>query len=211
MKITWLGHASFLIETATASIVTDPFDESTGYRVPNVSADLVTVSHQHYDHNAVGTVRGNPRVVSEPGVTRFGEIEIKGIKTFHDKNLGRDRGENLVFVIKADGLTVCHLGDLGHVLTPDQLQAIGQVDFLLVPVGGTYTISAEEARTIVSLLAPRVAIPMHFKTPPCTIRLTPVESFTMHYDRVAKLPYLDLAERDLNLLPEVVVLDYSYI
>lgn len=136
MKIIWLGHASFLIETGATRIITDPFDETTGYRIPSISADLVTVSHDHYDHNAVDWVLGEPRVVSSPGETRFQEVDILGIPSFHDQEKGRLRGRNTIFVIKAEGLTVCHLGDLGHLLEPDQLEAIGRVDVLLIPVGG---------------------------------------------------------------------------
>ena len=211
MKIIWLGHASFLIETGATRIITDPFDESTGYRIPSVSADLVTVSHDHYDHNAVDWVAGEPRIVSSPGETRFREVEILGVPSFHDKEKGRLRGRNTIFVIKAEGLTVCHLGDLGHLLEPEQVEAIGEVDVLLVPVGGTYTITADEAVKLVAAMKPRVTVPMHFKAPPCKINVSPLEDFTRHYDRVVKLPYLEISREGMASLPEVVVLDYSYI
>lgn len=211
MKIIWLGHAAFLITTGNTRIITDPFDEPTGYRIPEVSADLVTVSHNHHDHNSVAWVLGSPRIISSPGKTEFRDIEILGIPSFHDQKNGQLRGSNLIYVIKAEGLVICHLGDLGHLLNPDQLDAIGKVDVLLAPVGGTYTISAEEAVEVVRLIKPRVTIPMHFKTPPCTVNLTPVEDFTQHYDQVAKLPYLEIRNQEKYNLPEVVVLDYSYI
>ncbi|MGE5544325.1 MAG: MBL fold metallo-hydrolase [Bacillota bacterium] len=211
MKIIWLGHASFLIETESTRIVTDPYDKATGYRIPDVSADLVTISHSHYDHNCVEWVLGNPQMVSSPGKTQFRDVDILGIPSFHDQNQGRLRGDNTIFVIKAEDLVICHLGDLGHLLSPDQLEAIGKVDVLLAPVGGTYTITAGDAVKLVDAMKPRVTVPMHFKTPPCKINLTPVEDFTKHYDRVAKLPYLDLSRREMASLPEVVVLDYSYI
>jgi len=211
MKIIWLGHASFLIEAGPARIITDPFDEATGYRIPNVSADLVTISHGHHDHNTVDWVMGKPQVVSSPGRTKFGNIDILGIPSFHDQRQGQLRGDNTIFVIKAEELVICHLGDLGHLLNPNQLEAIGKVDVLLAPVGGTYTITAGEAVKLVAAMKPRVTVPMHFKTPPCAINLTPVEDFTQHYDRVAKLPYLNVSGREIDSLPEVVVLDYSYI
>lgn len=212
MKIIWLGHASFLIETGQTRIVTDPFDASTGYRTPNISADLVTISHNHHDHNAVDWVSGNPQVISSPGKAQFKDIKVLGVPSFHDRKNGQSRGNNIIFVIRAEGLAVCHLGDLGHLLNPDQLEAIGKVDVLLAPVGGTYTISAEEAVKVTQHIKPRVTIPMHFKTPPCTIALTPVQDFTRHFDRVAKLPYLELSGQETALLlPEAVVLDYSYI
>lgn len=211
MKIIWLGHASFLIETGNTRIITDPFDEPTGYRIPNISADLVTVSHNHHDHNSVDWVLGKPQVISSPGRSQFRDIEVLGIHSFHDQKKGRLRGTNTIFVIKAEGLAVCHLGDLGHILDPDQLEAIGKVDVLLAPVGGTYTITAAEAVRIVESVKPRVTIPMHFKTPPCTVDLVPVSDFIQHYDQVAKLPYLELSSQEPEQLPEVVVLDYSYI
>ena len=210
MKIIWLGHASFLIETGATRIITDPFDETTVYRIPSISADLVTVSHDHYDHNAVDWVLGEHRVVSSHGETRYQEVDILGIPRFHDQEKGRLRGRNTIFVIKAEGLTVCHLGDLGHLLEPDQLEAIGRVDVLLIPVGGTYTITAGEAVKLVAAMKPRVTVPMHFKAPPCTIDVAPLEDFTRHYERVAKLPYLELSREGMTSLPEVVVLDYSY-
>lgn len=211
MKIIWLGHASFLIEAGSNRIITDPYDEATGYRIPDVSADLVTISHGHHDHNSLEWVLGKPQVVSALGRTQFRDIEIFGISSFHDQENGRLRGDNTIFVIKAEGLVVCHLGDLGHLLNNDQLEAIGKVDVLLVPVGGTYTITAREAVELVEAMKPRVTIPMHFKTPPCTVKLVPAEDFTRYYDRVVKLPYLKLSGPEMNLLPEVVVLDYSYI
>lgn len=166
LSIRWMGHACFLIETGDGKrIITDPFDESVGYPVPAVEADVVTSSHSHFDHGNVGVVKGNPTILKGPGYHLIGGISILGVKTYHDEERGAKRGENTVFVIRTDGLSICHLGDLGSIPSEDALDEIGQVDILMVPVGGTYTLDARGANTIVDLIKPKVVIPMHYKTP----------------------------------------------
>lgn len=170
----WLGHAAFfLVSDDGLRIVTDPFGKDVPYPEINVEADVVTVSHQHFDHNAVRTVRGNPVVLE--GVTSKGtgaskmdrtirDTRFRTVRTFHDAERGAKRGANAVFVISDESLTVCHLGDLGHLLDEDAVREIGSIDVLLVPVGGYYTIGAAEAWELVNNLKPRVVIPMHHKT-----------------------------------------------
>ncbi|NLU49052.1 MAG: MBL fold metallo-hydrolase [Syntrophomonadaceae bacterium] len=210
MKITWFGHACFLIEGGGLRIVTDPFDASVGYEVPGVRADVVTVSHEHYDHNAVGNVHGNPRVIRQPGEFQLDGVTIKGIPTYHDRSQGKQRGKNTVYVFNLEGMSIAHLGDLGHGLTPDQVKAMGRLDVLLVPVGGTYTIDAQEAVQVVNQLQPRVVIPMHFKTPHSTINIAPVEGFIHNYDRVAKRPYLEMSAPEPGTEMKVILLDYVH-
>ena len=165
MKIKWLGHACFLLtDERGIRVLTDPFDEKVGYRLPAVEADIVTTSHNHYDHNNTGVVKGSFVHIARPGSYCEKGLEIKGIPTYHDEDEGTRRGENTVFVFSMDGLRVCHCGDLGHIPTPAQAEAIGPVDILLVPVGGTYTIDAAGAHEVMKLLKPSVTIPMHFKT-----------------------------------------------
>ncbi len=207
IKIEWLGHACFLILSAAGTrIVTDPFNEEVGYPLPHVEADIVTVSHQHFDHNAVSVVRGRPRVVEGPGEYRMEEVSVRGVATFHDKEQGQKRGTNTVFVITVDGLTVCHLGDLGHLLSPEQSSLIGPVDVLLIPVGGTYTIDAREAIETVSALRPRVVIPMHYKTEYMNFPITGVDEFTGHFKQVARRNYFEVsAESGLGQDPVVVL------
>lgn len=209
MRIRWLGHACFLIETEQGRVVTDPFDPSVGYPAPKVAADVVTVSHSHYDHSAVENVKGNPVVVNTSGLSEVGGIKIKGIRTFHDKKEGKLRGQNLVFVLEAEGLRVAHLGDLGHLLDSDQKAELGEIDILLIPVGGTYTIDAEEAYKLAGDVKAKVVIPMHYKTPHCAIDIGPVERFTQYYPEVVKMPYLEVNRTNLRDLPGVVVLDYQ--
>ena len=164
MRIEYNGHACFTIKTSLGTVVTDPFGEDIPYPVRELVGDIVTVSHDHFDHNAVKRVKGNPYVVRDQGEFTYKGIKIKGIKAAHDKNRGAQRGQITIFVIEADGLRVCHLGDLGEMLNDTQLKAIGEIDILLVPVGGFYTIEPEEARTIIKDINPRIAIPMHYKT-----------------------------------------------
>lgn len=208
MKIKWRGHASFLIEAESKKIITDPFNESYGYPLNPVVADIVTVSHEHGDHNAVETVSGQPRIIRGSGIVTMEGIIIKGIASFHDMHEGRERGQNTIFKISTGGIDLVHLGDLGHVLSAQQVQEIGEVDILLLPIGGRYTIDAGEASQIVSLLQPRVVIPMHFGTPHLSFELAPLEEFTSRYDRIIKKPSLEFQASDLGTEMKIIVLDY---
>ncbi|MGB9804517.1 MBL fold metallo-hydrolase [Desulfofundulus sp.] len=178
MKIQWLGHACFLLTTeSNTRIITDPFDETIGYPLPRIPADIVTVSHQHFDHNAVGTVPGNPRVVQDAGEHILGNIKITGYHSYHDKKQGAQRGKNIIFVVETEGLRVCHVGDLGHL--PDQglMEALGRIDVLMIPVGGYFTIDAGEAAELVRQLSPIYVLPMHYKTPYINLPIAPVTDF----------------------------------
>lgn len=164
MEISFLGHSSFKIRGKTSSVVTDPYDpEMVGLSFAKVQADVVTISHDHQDHNQKARVSGNPKVISGPGEYEIGGVSIFGIPSFHDAKQGQERGKNTIYVLTIDGLTVCHLGDLGHKLSEETLAEIGNVDILLVPVGGVYTIGPQEAGEAVSAIEPSVVIPMHYK------------------------------------------------
>lgn len=209
MRIEWLGHACFRLTTRDGTrILTDPFNHEVGYPVPAVEAEVVTVSHQHFDHNAVDVVLGRPCVVQEPGEHRIGAITVRGISTFHDREGGAKRGANIVFVIEADGLRVCHLGDLGHPLNEEQRGRIGPVDVLLIPVGGTFTIDAREAAETVTALKPRIAVPMHYKTRYMNFPIAGVEEFTRYCDQVTERDRLDVRKDALPAATEVVVLSF---
>ncbi|MDD2585128.1 MAG: MBL fold metallo-hydrolase [Syntrophomonadaceae bacterium] len=208
MFIKWLGHASFLIEIAGQKLVTDPFDDKLGYPVYKQEVDITTVSHDHWDHNAVGILKGSPAVVKKPGVFNFGVINITGVESFHDKSQGSERGKNIIYKISAEGLDLVHLGDLGHTLTPEQVNDIGNTDILLVPVGGTFTVDAEEAFKVVEQLHPHIVIPMHFNTPHLSFELAPVEAFTSRFPRAVKVPHLEITSSDFKNELEVIVLDY---
>ena len=177
MDISWLGHSSFRIKGKYATLVTDPYAASTGLKFPKTDCDIVTISHGHQDHNDLSKIGGEPKVVSGPGEYEIKEVSIFGIQTFHDDSLGKERGRNTVYSITMDGLHLCHLGDLGHKLTQDQLGEIGQVDILFTPVGGVYTIDAEAAVGAVSAIEPKIIIPMHYKVPGLAYDLETVEAF----------------------------------
>ena len=146
MIIKWLGHASFFISSKGIDIITDPINEKSGYPLLPRSADIVTISHQHWDHNAAEGIAGPPRVFEGAGQHELDGVLISGINAYHDKNQGRDRGTNTIFKISAEGINVVHLGDLGHIPGPQQVEEIGPVDVLLIPVGGVYTVDAENLR-----------------------------------------------------------------
>lgn len=164
MDITFLGHSSFRLKGKTATVVTDPFDpEVVGLKFPKVAADIVTVSHQHEDHNQADLVKGVKRLVSGPGEYEIMGVSIIGIPTFHDEEKGAKRGKNTIYVYEMDGLRLVHLGDLGHKLHEKILEKIGDIDILMVPVGGEYTIGPTEAVEIARAIEPKIVIPMHYQ------------------------------------------------
>ncbi len=217
MKIKWLGHASFLVESKEGTkILTDPFeagsyDGAVGYSPIHDEADIVTVSHDHADHNAVDSVGGSPEVVRGPERRTVKGIEIRGVNTYHDESRGQDRGRNTVFVIEVDGLHVGHLGDLGHPLSPEEIKELGHIDVLLAPVGGYYTIGPEEAKRVAESLGAKIIIPMHYKTEALGFPILPVDDFLKLMDEVERANGTSV-EIDADKLPSettVVVLDYE--
>lgn len=164
MEIAYLGHSSFKIRPKNVTLVTDPFNsESVGLPFPKVEADIVTVSHNHEDHNQTGQVGGNPFIISGPGEYEVKEVLIFGLASFHDSSRGSARGKNTIYLIEAEGMRLCHLGDLGHKLDAEQLEEINGVDVLFLPVGGVYTLDPAEASAVVSQIEPKIVIPMHFQ------------------------------------------------
>ncbi|MBN2209369.1 MAG: MBL fold metallo-hydrolase [Candidatus Coatesbacteria bacterium] len=184
MKIKWLGHSAFAITASDGTtVLTDPyrpgaFDGAIEYGPIRGSFDVVTVSHKHADHDGVEGLAGSPTVLDAPGRKKIKGVEIEGLASFHDKAGGKQRGQNTIFSIKIDGLKVCHLGDLGHIPDEALLSKLGDVDVLLTPVGGTFTLDAAEAWRVVEKIKPQVVIPMHFKTPKVAFDLARVERFT---------------------------------
>jgi len=211
MEITWYGHACFRLRDRSATVVTDPYDQSIGYTLPRVRADIVTVSHHHADHNYVSGVKGGPKVVDGPGEYEIQGVFVTGIATFHDRKKGAQRGRNTVFLFEFDGLTICHLGDLGHVPTQAQVEALSDVDVLLIPVGGVSTIGAPQAAEIISLLEPKVVIPMHYKTKALTAKLASVDRFLqeMGLKKLAAQESLKVTGSTLPEETQIVLLDYK--
>jgi L-ascorbate metabolism protein UlaG (beta-lactamase superfamily) len=180
MKIKYLGHSAFVITSNKGvKIITDPYTPGPDltYGEINESADVVTVSHGHHDHNNVAAVKGSPEVVNRAGRSEAGGIEFRGIASSHDEVGGKLRGDNVIFCFEVDGVTVCHLGDLGHRLDDKQLKEIGRVDILLIPVGGVYTIDAKVATEVCNQLKPMVIMPMHYKTEKGLLGISGVEGF----------------------------------
>jgi L-ascorbate metabolism protein UlaG (beta-lactamase superfamily) len=222
-KLTWYGQACFLLETAGGTrIVMDPFPKGIGYELPQgLKADIVTISHEHADHNNVAFVSGKPRVLrgltaDKKGWTRIDEkvkdVSIRSVGVYHDDQRGAARGLDTVFIFEVGGVRIAHLGDLGHVLNDEQLAAIGAVDVLLVPVGGTFTLDGLKATQVVEQLRPRImVIPMHYKTDAVTIKeLEPLALFLDGKRNVRHESSNTIALSPMKARPaaEIVVLKY---
>jgi L-ascorbate metabolism protein UlaG (beta-lactamase superfamily) len=214
MDISWLGHSCFRIRGSRATIVTDPYSKELGYSLGKPTARIVTVSHEHAGHSNVEGVGGQPkpRVVNRPGEYEISDVLIIGISTFHDGEGGKKRGKNIVYLMEIDEVAVCHLGDLGHVLTSEQVEDIGNVDVLLLPVGGVSTINAPMAAEVVRQLEPKVIIPMHYKTPALKRELEPVDRFLKEIGarEVNSQPKLSVSKSNLPASAQVVLLDYPH-
>jgi L-ascorbate metabolism protein UlaG (beta-lactamase superfamily) len=180
MKVKWLGHASFLITSDKGvRIITDPYKCGGALKYAEVKgpADVVTVSHEHFDHNNVEPIEGKPQVIRGTSGAEVKGIKFKGVATFHDENKGKDRGTNTVFCFEVDGVRVCHLGDLGHDISAQEVQQIGKVDVLLTPMAGFYTMNADVATEVSNKIKPKVIIPMHFKNERCDFPVSGVDDF----------------------------------
>lgn len=178
MEITWLGHASFLIKSSNGTkILTDPYDNSIGYKTFKDSANIISISHKHFDHSYTHEIKGKKNIIDKVGVFNVCNVLIRGIPSYHDNLNGVKRGNNIIFVFTIDGYNICHLGDLGHKLSKDTIEQIGDIDILLIPVGGHYTINGKEASFVAKSIAPSIIIPMHFKTPSLSFPLDGVENF----------------------------------
>ena len=183
MKIRYLGHSCFqLIESTGTTVVTDPYSDEIGYSLPDVSADAVTVSHNHYDHAAADRVGGSPVVIDREGSYDLPGVEIDSIKSCHDPEGGKLRGENIIFKFSMDGIVVCHLCDIGEECSTELIESLLPVNVLLIPVGGNYTIDAEQAKEYVDRIMPDIVIPMHFKEKGKKVDIDKVEEFTDLFD-----------------------------
>lgn len=212
MKIKRLGHACFLLTSENGTrVLTDPFDDQVGYKLPEVEADIVTTSHDHYDHNAVDVVKGNFTHINKPGSFEEKGIKITGISTFHDEAQGSKRGDNIVYVFEIDGIRICHCGDLGHPLSKEQIDEIGEIDVLLLPVGGIYTIDAAQACEVMESIKPVITIPMHFQTPVLKFFLGTVDDFIAAAGGGEKInkQEIEITKDGLTNYSDIIVLDYE--
>jgi len=211
MKIKYLGHSSFMITSdAGIRIITDPYtpNERLHYGEIKESADIVTVSHGHFDHNNVATVRGNPEVVKGTVDTNINGIAIKGIPSYHDEASGTKRGKNTIFCFEVDGIRVCHLGDLGHLLSDKQIAEIGTIDILIVPVGGYYTIDARAASQVCNQLKSKVIIPMHWNNKWSFSEIASVDEFLQGKRDVSRLDAseVEFKQGELPATTQIIVL-----
>lgn len=169
MIISWYGHSCFKITTRTkrgseeVTIITDPYDKSIGLRPPQGSADIITISHEHHDHNNRSALKGDFFIADAPGEYSIKGITIEGVDSFHDDKNGQERGRNTIFLIESEDMRICHLGDLGHKLSEKQLDRLTGVDILMIPVGGHGTLDGKLAEQVIGQLEPGIIIPMHYK------------------------------------------------
>lgn len=216
MEITWYGHSCFRLRDRDATVVTDPFDKSLGYELPRVRADIVTVSHDHPHHNYAKAIRGEFKIVDGPGEYEIKSVFITGIATHPSRRRRKDgdsgdghNERNIIFVFEFDGLTLCHLGDLAQVPTQTQVEALSNVDVLMVPVGGGSSLNAAQAAEIISLIEPYIVIPMHYKTSAIALKLDKVDKFLkeMGTPRIEPVDVLRVTRSNLPQETQVVVLN----
>jgi L-ascorbate metabolism protein UlaG (beta-lactamase superfamily) len=213
MKIKWLGHSCFLLTSSAGfRLIMDPFKPESylTYPVVRADADAVTVSHEHFDHNYLADIPGQPEVLRGSLDKKINGIHIRGLSVFHDEMQGKERGVNTVFCVSMDGINVCHLGDLGHVLSDVETGWMGKVDVLLVPVGGVFTIGIDQADAIIGSIKPRIVIPMHYKTAKCQFLQWSADDFARGKKDVRKpgSTEIEIKLADMPAGPAITVLDY---
>lgn len=210
MIITWFGHSCFKLQDKIGAdgvtLITDPYSKETGLKLPSLEADLVTVSHDHNDHNNVSAVKGNPRVISCAGEYDVKGVFVEGIDSFHDETKGGKRGGNIIYRIEIDDISVAHLGDLAHTLDNTELEKLVGIDILLIPVGGNYTLDAKKAVEVISQIEPRIVIPMHYRHPDLKIELDDLEKFIKElgvvptHEEKLKISKKDLPAEEMELV-----------
>ncbi|MCX8024586.1 MAG: MBL fold metallo-hydrolase [Thermanaerothrix sp.] len=215
MEITWYGHSCFRItERNLATVVTDPYDHrAVGYAPLKLKADIVTVSHAAPGHNYLAAVKGEPYVITGPGEYEIGGVFITGLQTNGTSKKSADEPRNTLYLIEYNGINILHLGNLNRVPTQAEVESLGPVHIVLVPVGGGSTLNAAKAAEVISLLEPNIVIPMHYATPESTVKLDGLNKFlkAMGLNEVTPQPALKV--NSVNALPEetqVVVLEYQH-
>lgn len=215
MQISWLGHAAFRFQAKngaeTVSVITDPYkSDKVGLKLPRLEADIVTISHDHDDHNDISAVKGEPFVVRGAGEYEVKGVYIEGIHSYHDAEKGAKRGNNIIYRFEIEDISIAHLGDLGHELDDKQLEHLEGTDILLIPIGGVYTIDAQKAVSVINQIEPRIVIPMHYKVPGLKIDLGTLDQFLKaiavkpRQEEKLKINKKDLPQDDM----ELVVLEF---
>lgn len=214
MVIDWLGHSCFKVTLKSGTrILLDPFDATVGYPQKEIETDIVVISHPHFDHNDLSHVTGDYAVVDTEGIHQFGDLTIEGISTWHDHSQGAHRGSNLVFTLSGKGLKLCHMGDIGEIPSDDVFKKLENTDVLLIPVGGKYTVDAQEVLKICERVSPNIIIPMHFKTPAISMDIAPVREFLEAADGEYDVShpgkcYLKIDRESLKKRTRIVVMEY---
>lgn len=208
MEITWYGRACFRLKGREATVITDPCPPATGFVAGKHDVDLLTMSHAHADHAYIRSITAG-LTLTRPGEYEFHDLLVTGVRTFHDGERGAQRGENIVFVAEVDGVHICHLGDLGHLLTEEQLAELGPVDVLLVPAGGQFTVTPAEAAEVVSQIGPRIVIPMHYQVDGGSTDLLEVDKFLHEIGAAdaARQPKAVVTPSNLPAETQVVILE----
>jgi L-ascorbate metabolism protein UlaG (beta-lactamase superfamily) len=212
VDIDWFGHSCFRLREQGVTIITDPYDKSVGYSIPRVRADIVTVSHDSPGHTGVSAIKGEFKVLNRPGEYEVKGVFITGVQTWRKAGAqGEPKEENVVYVFEFNDLTVCHLGDLSQVLTQAQVEALPNIDVLIVPVGAGTALNAAEAAEVISLVEPSIVIPMHYQTPLEVVHLDPLSKFLKEMGVTEHAPQdsLRVTHADLPREAQVVVLDYK--
>ena len=207
MNLKWYGHACFSMKFENGTtLVLDPFDDAVGYPLCRARADAALLSHSHHDHNHVVSLCGNPQIIRDGAPCELNGLKIHGVDSFHDEVQGEKRGHNIMFVIEGDGLRIAHLGDLGHLPSAEQYAALGKLDLMLIPIGGTYTITSTEASEIIRAAKPRMAIAMHYKTVLCGLPITDEQEFVRLMGAKYIPNEISITPESLETLPESAVM-----
>ncbi|MBN1662836.1 MAG: MBL fold metallo-hydrolase [Deltaproteobacteria bacterium] len=215
MKVKFLGHAAFKVTTDKGTrIIFDPYESGSyggaiGYGKITEEADIVITSHDHGDHNYTKDIKGNFQHIKEEGAFEVKDVKLTEIPTFHDASGGKERGGNLISVLSADGMTLAHMGDIGHDLNSATLKKIGKVDVMLIPIGGFFTVDADAASKIIDAIGPKITIPMHYKTDKCAFPIGTVDDFIKGRNNVIlkdKESEIEIKKDTLPSAPEIVVL-----
>ncbi|NTU98524.1 MBL fold metallo-hydrolase [Candidatus Falkowbacteria bacterium] len=210
MLITWFGQSCFKIQDKTGSdsvsLVTDPYDNSIGLKMPKIEADILTISHDHPDHNNRESIKNEPYVIDMAGEYETKNVSVEGVEAFHDEKKGAERGKVIMYRIDMDDITVVHLGDLATTLEPKQLESLVGADILMIPVGGKYTLDAKKAVEVVSQIEPRIVIPMHYMVDGLKAEVEGIEKFIKElgikprYEEKLKISKRDLPQEDMELV-----------
>ena|SRR3989344_3996585 len=211
MQIQYIGHSCFKLSGKDSqgnivNVVTDPFHNEYGLKLPGLEADIVTISHGHKDHNNAAGVKGKPYVIDTPGEYEIKDVFIQGIDSFHDADGGAARGDNIIYRISLEDMVITHLGDLGHILDTKQMERLERTDILLIPVGGVYTIDAKKAVEVINQIEPRLVIPMHYQVPGVDLPIAGVEAFIKEIgikpttEQKLKITKKDLPAEDMEVV-----------